>query len=86
MKLNDLADAVAKFGYTGATLIAISFLFKQFVIDNKYSYEAIKNYVSLNNWHAAFHDIVTCLILAIIVIVVAVPEGKWMEMNELSGS
>jgi len=75
LKLTDLADAVSKFGYTGATLIALSFLFKQFVIDNKYSFSAIKDYVSLSNWHAAFHDVVTCLILAIIVIVVAVPEG-----------
>jgi magnesium-transporting ATPase (P-type) len=72
VKLNDLADGVARFGYTGATAIAISFLFKQFVIDNKYSFDAIKTYLSLNNWHVAFHDIVTCLILAIIVIVVAV--------------
>jgi magnesium-transporting ATPase (P-type) len=75
VKLNDLADGVARFGYTGATLIAISFLFKQFVMDQKYSLEAIKTYVSMENWHAAFHDVVTCLILAIIVIVVAVPEG-----------
>jgi len=75
VKLNDLADGVANFGYIGATLIALSFLFKQFVMDQKYSLEAIKNYVSLDNWHAAFHDVVTCLILAIIVIVVAVPEG-----------
>jgi len=75
VKLNDLADGVARFGYTGATLIAISFLFKQIVIDNKYSFDAIKNYISLSNRHVAFHDIVTCLILAIIVIVVAVPEG-----------
>jgi len=75
IKLNDLADGVARFGYIGATAIAISFLFKQFVIDNKYSYDAIVKYVSLDNWHAAFHDVVTSIILAIIVIVVAVPEG-----------
>jgi Ca2+-transporting ATPase len=71
-----LADGVARFGYIGATAIAISFLFKQFVIDNKYNWDAIISYVSLANWQAAFHDVVTSVILAIIVIVVAVPEGK----------
>jgi len=75
VKLSDLADGVANFGYIGATAIAISFLFKQFVIDQKYQWDAIVKYVSLDNWHAALHDVVTSIILAIIVIVVAVPEG-----------
>jgi len=75
VKLSHLADQVATFGYCGATAIAISFLFKQFVMDNHYDLEAIKAYVSVDHWQVAFRDVVTSIILAIIVIVVAVPEG-----------
>jgi calcium-translocating P-type ATPase len=75
VKLSNLADAVATFGYFGATAIAISFLFKQFVIDQHYDWQAITTYVSFANWQVALHDVVTSVILAIIVIVVAVPEG-----------
>lgn len=73
--MSNLADAVATFGYFGATAIAISFLFKQFVIDQHYDWQSITNYVSFSNWQVALHDVVTSVILAIIVIVVAVPEG-----------
>eukprot|EP01114_Cavostelium_apophysatum_P009207 TRINITY_DN2229_c0_g1_i1.p1 TRINITY_DN2229_c0_g1~~TRINITY_DN2229_c0_g1_i1.p1 ORF type:complete len:900 (-),score=272.79 TRINITY_DN2229_c0_g1_i1:60-2759(-) len=75
VKLSNLADGVALFGYIGASAIAISFLFKQFVIDQGYKMDAILTYVSLDNWSTVLHDIVTSVILAIIVIVVAVPEG-----------
>lgn len=73
VKLTALADLISNLGYIGAIFIAISFLFKQFVMDNHYSYEEIVRYVS--RWHVALHDVVTSVILAIIVIVVAVPEG-----------
>lgn len=75
VKLSDLADNISNFGYIGASSIAVSFLFKQFVMDQGYNWETIQNYLSLANWHVALHDVVTAVILAIIVIVVAVPEG-----------
>jgi len=75
VKLSNLADGVANFGYCGATAIAVSFLFKQFVLDNNYNLETIKAYLSLAHWHVFVHDIITAAILGIIVIVVAVPEG-----------
>jgi len=74
-KLSDLADGVATFGYIGASLIAVSFLFKQIILDNNYELARIKDYLSADNWQVAVHDVVTSVILAIIVIVVAVPEG-----------
>jgi len=74
-KLSTLADNVALFGYIGASSIAVSFLFKQFVLDQNWQSELIWAYVSLGNWQVVLHDVVTALILAIIVIVVAVPEG-----------
>jgi calcium-translocating P-type ATPase len=75
VKLSDLADNISTFGYIGASSIAVSFLFKQFVLDQGYSMERIMSYLSLANWQVALHDVVTAVILAVIVIVVAVPEG-----------
>lgn len=73
VKLSALADLISNLGYIGAIFIAISFLFKQFIMDNNYAYDEIVAYVT--RWHVALHDVVTSVILAIIVIVVAVPEG-----------
>lgn len=72
-KLSVLADHISTFGYFGASFIAISFLFKQFVMDPGYNLPATIEYLS--NWQVAFKDVITALILGIIVIVVAVPEG-----------
>jgi calcium-translocating P-type ATPase len=73
VKLSALADGISLLGYCGAVFIAISFLFKQFVMDNHYDLDEIVHYIS--HWHTALHDVVTAVILAIIVVVVAVPEG-----------
>lgn len=74
VKLKDLAESISQFGYWGATFIAVSFLFKQFVIDQGFSWTNIQ-FLFINNWQTAIHDIVQAIILAVIVIVVAVPEG-----------
>lgn len=73
VKLAKLADQVAKMSYCGSVLIALSFMFKQVFMDNNFSGERIAAYFS--NWPVAVHDMVTSVILAIIVIVCAVPEG-----------
>lgn len=80
VKLSDLADKIAMFGYIGGSLIALSYFFKTAVIDNNFDMPTIIQYLS--NWSNKFpamgnpvNDIVTALILAIIIIVVAVPEG-----------
>lgn len=72
-KLAKLAEMISRLGYMGAILIALSFIFKQAVLDNHWSLTRIWAYWM--NWPVALHDLVTSLILAIIVIVVAVPEG-----------
>lgn len=72
-KLGVLADNINTFGYIGAIFIGLSFLFKQFVMDQNYDVNAIIAYVS--NWQVALKDGITALILGIIIIVVAVPEG-----------
>ena len=73
VKLTALADGISMLGYVGATFIALSFLFKQFVMDNGFSLSRMLEYLS--HWEVALHDVVTAVILAIIIIVVAVPEG-----------
>jgi calcium-translocating P-type ATPase len=73
VKLTALADGISMLGYVGATFIAFSFLFKQFVMDNHYSWTKMVEY--FGHWEVALHDVVTAVILGIIIIVVAVPEG-----------
>ena len=73
VKLTALADGISMLGYVGATFIALSFLFKQFVMDNGFSWSRMITY--LGHWEVALHDVVTAVILGIIIVVVAVPEG-----------
>jgi calcium-translocating P-type ATPase len=73
VKLTNLADGISTLGYIGATFIFLSFLFKQFVMDQGFSMTNTMNH--LMHWQAALKDVVTALILSIIIIVVAVPEG-----------
>ena len=73
VKLNDLANKIAKFGYIGGIVIAIAFLFKVALLDNQFNWSEIVSYFS--NLTVLSHDILTAIVLAIIVIVVVVPEG-----------
>lgn len=73
IKLERLADNISTLGYIGAVLIGLSFLFKQFVMDQGYDWTRMVAYIG--NWQMALKDSVTALILGIIIIVVAVPEG-----------
>ncbi|MBF0202263.1 MAG: calcium-translocating P-type ATPase, PMCA-type [Desulfamplus sp.] len=70
VKLANLADGIAKFGYIGATFIALSFMFKVIYLDHAGSLG-----LYFSNFGQVITDIVTALILAVIIIVVAVPEG-----------
>ena len=73
VKLAKLADDIARFGYIGASFIAAAFMFKAIYLNNGGDAAAMLAYVS--NWQVLLFDIVTALILAVIIIVVAVPEG-----------
>lgn len=73
VKLSNLAEGISKLGYLGASAIAVSFLFKQFVIDNQWSWEKMMAHMS--DGGNVIQEIVKAIILGIIVIVVAVPEG-----------
>ncbi len=71
VKLAKLADQIAKFGYIGAPLIALAFMFKIIAIDHGGDFSAY----FLQDWHVYLNDIMTALILAVIIVVVVVPEG-----------
>lgn len=73
VKLNKLADAISKFGYFGGIAIAFALLFQRIVIHNNFDIPTILDYCS--NWVFVTNDLVHAVILAVIIIVMAVPEG-----------
>lgn len=76
VKLKKLADDISKFGTIGAILIAIAFMFQKLFMQRGLSFDTLWPYLAeLSNWPALFGDAVTAVILAVVIIVVAVPEG-----------
>lgn len=73
VKLAKLADQISKFGYIGGLAIAIAFLFQRIVIHNGFDMGLIGAYCS--NWMTLVNDVVEAVMLAVIIIVMAVPEG-----------
>lgn len=68
LKLQGLAEQISRFGYTGGVLIAVAvMLHKLFLAGGPAAYFA--------NMTAVLQDLVQAVILAIIIIVMAVPEG-----------
>ncbi|MDR1915866.1 MAG: calcium-translocating P-type ATPase, PMCA-type [Synergistaceae bacterium] len=73
VKLGKLAGDISKFGYIGGVTIAVAFLFQRIVIGNSFDVAAIMLYCS--NWLQLVDDVVRAVMLAVIIIVMAVPEG-----------
>ena len=73
VKLNILANQISKFGYIGGVGIAVAYLFQRIIIQNAFNQTAIMNYCS--NYLQLGNDIVDAVMLAVIIIVMAVPEG-----------
>ncbi len=73
VKLSNLAANISKFGYIGGILIAVALLFQRIVVHNAFDMAAIVAYCS--NWMVLLNDVVQAVILAVIIIVMAVPEG-----------
>lgn len=70
-KLAILGKNISLFAYIGGVAIAIAFMFKNIFLD----YGTLANYLQQVSNPDIIHHIVQALILAIIIIVVAVPEG-----------
>ncbi|MDR0652201.1 MAG: calcium-translocating P-type ATPase, PMCA-type [Synergistaceae bacterium] len=73
VKLSNLAGSISKFGYIGGILIALALLFQRIVIQNGFNMAQIADYCS--NWMTVANDFVQALMFAVIIIVMAVPEG-----------
>ncbi|GAA4823536.1 calcium-translocating P-type ATPase, PMCA-type [Algivirga pacifica] len=73
LKLEKLAHLISKLGYIGAIVIAFSFMFKKSVIAQEFDPELIATYFS--DWTMVLTDGMHAIVLAIIIIVAAVPEG-----------
>lgn len=69
-KLSVLGGQISMFGYIGASFIALAFMYKNAFMDA----ESFAAYMALGAG-PIIADVVTALVLAIIIIVVAVPEG-----------
>lgn len=73
VKLADLAQGISRFGYIGGVAIALAYLFQAIVLQNGFDIAAIASYCS--NPMVVINDIVEAVMLAVIIIVMAVPEG-----------
>lgn len=73
VKLEKLAGQISMFGYIGGGLITVAYFFQRAVINNNFDMAQISAYFS--NISNPLNDLVTAIILGVIIIVVAVPEG-----------
>ncbi|GHU43115.1 hypothetical protein FACS1894190_13270 [Spirochaetia bacterium] len=73
VKLGKLAENISKFGYIGGVAIAVALLFQRIVMQNGFDINQIASYCS--NWMIIVNDLVQAVMLAVIIIVMAVPEG-----------
>ncbi|MDR0375492.1 MAG: calcium-translocating P-type ATPase, PMCA-type [Treponema sp.] len=73
VKLGALAKGISVFGYIGGGVIALSLLFQRVVVANQFDLSLIGAYVA--NWTRLLNDIINAVMLAVIIIVMAVPEG-----------
>jgi calcium-translocating P-type ATPase len=73
VKLSNLANGISKFGYIGGVLIAVALLFQRIIVNNGFDMTQIIAYCS--NWMTVANDLVQALMFAVIIIVMAVPEG-----------
>ena len=82
VKLKNLANGISKFGYIGGVAIAVALLFQRIVIHNGFDISQIISYCS--NWMTIVYDLVQAIMLAVIIIVMAVPEGLPMMIAIVS--
>lgn len=77
VKLTKLANQISKFGYIGAVLIAVAYMFMQIHNGGYADY--------FTTWQQPVQDLVDAVILAVIIIVMAVPEGLPLMIALVSG-
>ncbi len=73
VKLAALAKGISRFGYIVGIAIAAAFMFQSIVIANNFDIAQISAYCS--DWMNVANSLVSAVMLAVIIIVMAVPEG-----------
>ena len=82
VKLGKLARSISKFGYIGSISIALALLFKHIVMNNNFDPVQIAAYCS--NLGVLLNDIMYAFMLAVVIIVMAVPEGLPLMISIVS--
>ena len=79
LRLSRLASQISKIGYVMAALVALTYLFFEYVVDNGFVISEIL--AALTDYRSLFSSLLHALTLMITVIVVAVPEGHPMMIT-----
>ena len=79
IRLRKLAGIISTFGYIGAALVFISFLFSKIVVENNFVMENI--ITTLTNYRLMIDYIIYALTLSVTIIIVSVPEGLPMMIT-----
>lgn len=75
VKLGKLADGISKFGYIGGIAIAAAMLFKTIFMDTGFDPGAFFMVDGAFQWLPLLEALINAVMLAVIIIVMAVPEG-----------
>jgi len=73
VKLKGLAKLISKFGYIAAIIIAVTFMFEKAFLASNFEGDKILEYFS--NWEVLIPDLLDAMVLSIIIVVAAIPEG-----------
>lgn len=79
IRLRDLAKTISTFGYIGAILASVSYLFSKIIVDNSFVLENI--ITTITNIPILMEHIIYALTLSVTIIIVSVPEGLPMMIT-----
>lgn len=79
LRLRSLAKVISTFGYVGAFLATVSYLFSVIVIDN--GFDVVKIISDITNVRLMINHIIYSLTLCVTIIIVSVPEGLPMMIT-----
>ncbi len=73
LKLKGLAEQISKAGYIAAVLIAVTFIFNKLVVAQGFEMDRIIAHIT--DWEVVITEVMNALVLSIIIVVAAIPEG-----------
>ena len=82
LKLGVLAEQISKFGYIGGVAIAVAFMFERIAIQHNFDWAQMATFCS--DWMNVLNSLVEAVMLAVIIIVMAVPEGLPLMISIVS--